>query len=124
MSNILGYRNPDGSVGIRNYVLILSVTRAVHLLASKIAENVRMTKVFVGEDEDGKSTKDRQTMSRVFIGLGMNPNVSGVLVVCNKADSGYPELNPQHIVTKIELSGKRVELLSVEESGGDRKSVV
>lgn len=123
MSNILGYRNPDGSVGIRNYVLILSVTRAVHLLASKIAENVRMTKVFVGEDEDGKSTKDRQTMSRVFIGLGMNPNVSGVLVVCNKADSGYPELNPQHIVTKIELSGKRVELLSVEESGGYYKAL-
>lgn len=123
MKYILGYKNEDGSVGIRNHILIISVTRAVHILACKISENVKMTKFFVAEDEDGKSAKDRQIMSRVFIGLGSNPNVSSVLIVCNKADSGYFELNPKYIVSKIKLSGKRVELLSVEEEGGYYKAL-
>lgn len=118
MRNMVGYINPDGSIGIRNYVLIMSVTRATHILTRKISENIRNTKCFIAEDEDGKSSQDRQTMSRVFIGLGSNPNVSSVLIVCNKSDSGYPELNPEHIVSKIKMSGKKVELLSVEEAGG------
>jgi altronate dehydratase large subunit len=121
--NMVGYINPDGSIGIRNYVLIMSVTRATHILTRKISENIRNTKCFIAEDEDGKSSQDRQTMSRVFIGLGSNPNVSAVLVVCNKADSGYPELNPKYIVSKIKLTGKKVELLSVEEAGGYYKAL-
>lgn len=118
MSNIVGYINPDGSVGIRNYVLVMSVTRATHILTKKISESIKNTKCFISEDEDGKSSQDRQTISRVFIGLGSNPNVSAVLIVCNKADAGYPELNPQYIASEIKKTGKTVELLSVEQSGG------
>jgi altronate dehydratase large subunit len=115
---MVGYINPDGSVGIRNYVLIMSVTRATHILTRKISENIRNTKCFIAEDEDGKSSKDRQTMSRVFIGLGSNPNVSAVLIVCNKIDAGYSELKPEYIASGIKKIGKKVELLSVEQSGG------
>jgi altronate dehydratase large subunit len=115
---MVGYLNSDGSIGIRNYVLVMSVTRAAHILAQKISENIKNIKCFVAEDEDGKSAHDRQTMSRVFIGLGSNPNVSAVLVCCNKTGAGYSELNPEYIASEIMKTGKKVELISVEKSGG------
>ena len=115
---IQGYIRENGEVGIRNHVLVLSATRASHILAAKIAENVSGAKHFVACDEDGKSASDRATMSRVFIGLGCNPNVHSVVVVCNKKNEGYPEMQPGFIADSIRKSGKEVFLLSVEESGG------
>lgn len=115
---IKGFIRANGSVGIRNYVLIISASRASHMLTTKIAQNVMGTKPFVASDEDGKSSQDRETMSRVFIGLGCNPNVSSVLIVCNKEEGGYKELLPIHLATEIRKTGKRVEILSVEKCGG------
>ena len=120
---ILGFVRENGDVGIRNYVLVLSATRASHILAVKIAENVSGVKYYVSADEDGKTSADRATMSRVMIGLGINPNVHSVIVVCNKADAGYPEMQPGFIAETIRKSGKTVHLLSVDESGGFYKAL-
>ncbi|WP_286680810.1 UxaA family hydrolase [Tepidanaerobacter sp. EBM-49] len=115
---ILGYKRTNGKVGIRNYLLILPVTRGCHMLAVKIAENVRYAKVFIPCDEDGRCSEDRKTISRVFIGLGQNPNVGAVLIICNKKNSGYDELLPEYITSEISISGKNVYLLDVSEEGG------
>lgn len=119
----LGYARPDGSVGIRNYVLVIAVTRAVHILAAKISEHVNGTKVFVAGDEDGKSSRDRDTLSRVFIGLGCNANTASVLIVCNKRDAGYEQLKAVHIAEMIGRTGKTVEVLAVDEHGGYYQSL-
>ena len=120
---ILGYGRPDKKVGIRNYLLILPVTRGSHMLAAKIAENVRYAKTFIAGDEDGRDSDDRMTMSRVFIGLGKNPNVGGVILVCNKKSAGYDELLPTFIASEISATGKDVQILDVEEQGGIYKAL-
>jgi altronate dehydratase large subunit len=120
---ILGYERPDKKVGIRNYLLILPVTRGSHMLAAKIAENVRYAKTFIAGDEDGRDSDDRMTMSRVFIGLGKNPNVGGVILVCNKKSAGYDELLPTFIASEISATGKDVQILDVEEQGGIYKAL-
>ena len=115
---IWGYKRKNGKVGIRNHVLIMSVTHGSHLLASKIAEQVVGTKVFVPEDEDGRSAKDREVISKVLIGLGSNPNVHSVLLICNSYGVAYKELGVEYIAQEIEKSNKRVEIISLEESRG------
>ena len=116
-NQFLGYERPDGSVGIRNYVLILPVQRQVHIAAKKIAEIVPGTKVFIFAGEVGRPGEDRQTIYRTLVGLGLNPNAGSVLVVGSRMDAGYEELKAEKIINKISASGKRVEVLMLEEGG-------
>lgn len=115
---IEGYVRENGRVGIRNYVLILSITHGSHLLSSKIGETVAGVKVFIPEDEDGRTKQDRQTIARTLIGLGINPNVHSVLLVCSSRAVAYQELSCNYIEGSIKKSGKHVEVLEIDECGG------
>lgn len=113
-----GYLRENGEVGIRNYLLVLAVTRGAHYVASMIDRMVTGTRCFIPQDEDGKSLQDRLTLQRVLVGLGVNANVGGVLIVCNGREQGYPELKPENLSREIERSGKPVKVLSIDEEGG------
>lgn len=113
-----GYVRENGSVGIRNYVLVMSVTHASHILTAKIGENVNGVKAFTPEDEDGRTSGDRAVISRTLIGLGANPNVDSVLLTANSRAVSYNELGCDFIASEIRKSGKRVEAVVVDECGG------
>jgi altronate dehydratase large subunit len=105
----LGYPRPDGSYGIRNYVLV--VPGGFH--ADEICHFVQGTKtVLTGNTPVLRASKDREAFFRLYTGLAMNPNVASVIV--NGAAEGldYPEVKPELLVEEISKSGKRVELLS------------
>ena len=114
----LGYQRPDGSVGIRNYVLILPVQRQVHIVAQKIAEIIPDTKAFIFAGEVGRPREDRLAIYRTLVGLGLNPNAGSVLVIGSRRDAGYEELKAEKIIEKISASGKRVEVLMLDEEDG------
>ena len=94
----LGYERPDGSVGIRNYVLILPVQRQVNIVAQKIAEIIPGTKTFIYPGEVGRPGEDRRTIYRTLAGLGLNPNAGSVLVIGSRRDAGYEELKAEKII--------------------------
>lgn len=114
----LGYQRPDGSVGIRNYVLILPVQRQVHIVAKKIAEIVPNTKAFIFTGEVGRPHEDRLAIYRTLVGLGLNPNAGSVLIIGSRRDAGYEELKAEKIIGDISVSGKRVEVLMLAEEDG------
>lgn len=118
MSEFLGFVRGDGAVGIRNHTLVISATRAAHFLASQVAGRIAGTKCFIPGDEDGRSKRDRETIARVMVGLGKNPNVGAVLVVSNKGHGGYNEFNPRRLAESIGSEGKPVDVLVLEEEGG------
>ena len=106
----LGYERSDGSVGIRNYVLVIPGG----FLASKICDLVEDTKTILTADTgSGRTSRDRETIARTLIGLGRNPNVASVIVHSLSAGSAYPELMSTRIAKEIASSGKRVELIDV-----------
>ena len=110
----LGYKRPDGSAGIRNYVLVIPGG----LLAAKICDFVEGTRTILTADSgSGRTGRDRETVARTLIGLGRNPNVASVIVHSSSPGSGYPELRPSRIAEEIARSGKRVELIDVAEEG-------
>jgi len=111
----LGYRRPDGSVGARNYVLILPGG----LVGSKICGFVRGTVTLVAaETGQTRTRRDRQTAGRFLVNLGKNPNVAGVIVQGNSAGGYYPELNLERIADEIAVTGKPVALLTADKCGG------
>ena len=114
----LGYQRPDGSVGIRNYVLVLPVQRQVNLVAQKIAEIVPDTKAFICAGEMGKPRDDRLVIYRTLVGLGLNPNTASVLIIGSRRQAGYDELKAENIIHEISASGKRVEVLMLAEEDG------
>jgi len=111
----LGFKRPDGSAGIRNYVLVIPGG----LLSAKICDFVLGTRTFLTADSGvGRTSRDRETIARTLIGLGKNPNVAAVIVHSLSSSAGYPELRPERIAGEIKKSGKRVELVDVSKEGG------
>jgi altronate dehydratase large subunit len=111
----LGYERPDGTAGIRNYVLIIPGG----LLGTKICDFVEGTRTIITADSgSGRTSQDRETIACTLIGMGRNPNAASVIVHSSSAGAGYPELNPNRIADEIAKSGKRVELIDAAQEGG------
>lgn len=108
-----GFERPDGSVGIRNYVLILPAG----FLGAEICHFVEGTKTLVGSDTPtGHTGRDRETIARTLIGLGRNPNTASVIYFSKGNE--YPEVKASRIVEEIARTGKRVELIDIAAEGG------
>ena len=104
-----GYPRPDGTVGIRNHVLILPGT----LVSTKICEFVNGVSTFLSADVGtGRTKRDRETISRTLVGMGKNPNVAGVILHDIRPGSTYPELAAESLAAQISQSKKPVEVIS------------
>lgn len=118
--NFLGYKRPDDSVGTRNYVLVIPGG----FLGNKICDFVNGARTILTADSgSGRTSRDRETIARTFIGLGMNPNAASVIVHSLSAGSGYLELSPSRIAEEIASSGKRVELIDVSKEGSTLRAL-
>ncbi|WP_461208759.1 UxaA family hydrolase [Desulfocurvus sp. DL9XJH121] len=113
-----GFIRPDGSVGIRNHVLIIANARGASNLALLISRLVHGATVYVQPQEGGRDIADRRTVARTLIGVARNPNVGAVLVVGVKEDSGYPEFDYKNFVAEIAASGKPVDTVFLSTCGG------
>jgi len=116
----LGYPRPDGSAGIRNYVLVIPGG----LFGTKICDSVVGTRTIVTADSGGGRTgRDRQTVARTLIGLGKNPNVASVIVHSQSRGAGYSELKLSYIAEEIARSGKWVEYIDNTQEGGTLRAL-
>lgn len=118
-----GYKRPDGQAGVRNYVLIIPSCRVVNIAAARISGYVEGTKAIITTGEVGRHSKDRQRLADLFIGLGQNPNVYGVIILGARKDFGYPELLPDKLAQAIQESQKPVSILNIEDCGGLERMV-
>jgi altronate dehydratase large subunit len=113
--SFLGYRRSDGSVGTRNYVLVIPQG----LIAKSICDFVVGTRTIQTVDHgSGRTAGDRERIARVLIGLGRNPNVASVIVHAASPGVGYPELGAERLADEIAASGKRVEVIDPAKDGG------
>ena len=113
--SFLGYPRPDGSVGTRNYVLVIPQG----LIAKSICDFVAGTRFIQTVDHgSGRTTNDRERIARVLIGLGRNPNVASVIVHAASPGVGYSELRAERLADEVAASGKRVEVIDPAKDGG------
>jgi len=108
-----GYRRPDGTVGVRNHVLVLSVNGLTGPTARRIGRAVPGARVVTTPYGSGLLGDDARLQYRALVGLGRHPNVAATLVV-----GGSP---PQvaSIVGEIRASGKPAEPLVLDDCDHD-----
>lgn len=113
-----GYSRPDGSVGVRNHVLILPATRNVNYICHRIALAVPGVTTFYTTGEYGRTGGDRKRLARFLTGIARNPNVANVLLIGMPHGYGYPEFQTDALAAEIAKSGTRLEILNVDRCGG------
>ena len=119
-----GYSRPDGSVGVRNHVLILPATRNVNYICHRIALAVPGVTTFYTTGEYGRTGSDRKRLARFLTGIARNPNVANVLLIGMPHGYGYPEFQTDALAAEIAKSGTRLEILNVDRCGGLEGTVV
>ncbi|QQE80486.1 UxaA family hydrolase [Alicyclobacillus sp. SO9] len=110
-TQLMGYRRPDGSVGIRNYVVIIPVddisNAACEAVASKIQGTIALPHPY-GRLQYGE---DLELHFRTLIGTGRNANVAAAIVI------GIENNWTKRIVDGIAETGKPVAMFSIEGQG-------
>ena len=108
---IYGYRRPDGSVGVRNHVILLPVddisNSACEAVAAKITGTLALPHAY-GRLQYGP---DLDLHFRTMIGTGSNPNVAAAIVI------GIEPAWTERIVEGIAATGKPVVGFSIEGLG-------
>jgi altronate dehydratase large subunit len=117
--NFQGYRRPDGKAGTRNYVLVIPSVGCSEAVARTIVQGKKGVVYLPNMLGCGQVGDDRPLVKKTLIGFGINPNVFGVLIVGN----GCEQLSPEEIAKGIAPTGKRVEVIVIQEVGGTRKTI-
>ncbi|HWR45101.1 UxaA family hydrolase [Sporomusa sp.] len=119
--NFMGYRRPDGTVGIRNHVLILPTVNCANQVARGIATNVRGTTWVEHQHGCSQLGEDAKQTARAFIGHGIHPNVYGIVVV----GLGCEVIRAQDVAAEIkkQCPYKPVHTIIIQDEGGSNKSI-
>ncbi|MCF6411329.1 UxaA family hydrolase [Pseudalkalibacillus salsuginis] len=110
----MGYRRPDGRIGIRNHVLILPTITCATQAAQRITELVDGTVTFIHQHGCAQVGVDYEQTFRTYAGMGKNPNVYGVVVL----GLGCETHQARSVADDIRESGKPVEVISIQDHGG------
>ncbi len=118
MSKILGYKRADGRMGIRNYILVISMVQCSNSVALKIAQETGANSI-THEQGCVEFAEDHNRTELALITAGKNPNVYGVLLV----GLGCEQTNSSTILNAISATGKPVERIIIQEEGGVPETV-
>jgi altronate dehydratase large subunit len=108
-----GFRRPDGRVGIRNHLLVLSVTGLTGPTARRIGRAIATAKVITLPYGSGLMGDDAALQTRALIGFGRHPNVGATLVI------GAHPPHTREIADAIAGAGKPVETLILDDCDHD-----
>lgn len=113
-----GYERPDGSVGIRNYILVLSMVNCSNTVAQQIAAETGAHVIPIDCGCVEVADHHRRTCL-ALTSAALNPNVYAVILV----GLGCEQTDHDKIMADIAASGKPVSYIGIQESGGPRPAV-
>jgi altronate dehydratase large subunit len=111
-----GYPRPDGQVGIRNYIAIIYTVDCARFVSEQVAGRIR-NGISLGWFSCYSMPKNED--ADVLTGLGRNPNVAAAVVVGLGCEGG----SPSRVADGISRSGKKVEVMNIQSSGGTKRAL-
>ena len=111
-----GFERPDGKVGVRNHLAVISTVHCSATVAQRIADAVGATAV-VHQNGCGQVGADLEQTKRMLIGMGNNPNAGAAIIVGLGCEAVFPEAVAHRI------KGKPVEVLKIQASGGTTRTI-
>lgn len=116
-SNFWGYERPDGTVGTRNLIAVISVMDNCNPVTRAVANAVQGTVYLPGSYIRGQLGQDREITLKVTAGLCLNPNIAGVVVI------GLEPRTTRELVDLLAPSGKPIEAVDIQLAGGTIASI-
>lgn len=111
-TQIMGYHRPDGRVGIRNLVAIISAMDNTNATANRIGGIVDGTIPLMTPFGRTQIGYDFEMTLKTLAGIGRHPNIAAVLVMSINLETA------DNLAKRIKPSGKPVKVLGLQESGG------
>jgi len=111
--SFLGYPRADGSVGVRNYVGVISTVGCANDVAPWIAQQIRGTAPFLHQAGCGQLLPDLEITTRTLAAVGQNPNLAGVLLV----SLGCEGTDVERIEKEIAATGRPVKKVVIQKAG-------
>jgi (2R)-sulfolactate sulfo-lyase subunit beta len=108
---LTGFRRENGTIGIRNHVIILPVDDLSNAAAEAVAKVVPGTLALPHAFGRLQFGEDLELTFRTLIGTGRNPNVAAVVVI------GIEPKWTERVASGIAVSGKPVASFSIEGKG-------
>ena len=111
MTTFLGYRRPDGRVGVRNFTVVISAMDNTNPCAERIASIVPHVQAITTPFGRTQIGHDFEVTLRTLAGIGCHPNVASVLIL------GLSLAAANTLAERIRPTGKPVEVLGLQEAG-------
>ncbi len=115
MTEFLGYVRPDGSVGIRNFVLLLSATVYANRVCERVADITYGTVPLTHPLGRCQVQPDLRMTRRFLAGSARNPNVGAVVIVEHFREEG---MTADDLADDIASTGKPVAVVNMRGEGG------
>lgn len=116
----MGYRRADGTVGIRNHVLILPTSVCASDTTNRIAHAVEGCVSFHNQNGCSQVDIDRDVTMDALAGFAANPNIYGVLCVSLGCEGCQNDMVVEAIRARTD---KPVKTLVIQQVGGSIKAV-
>lgn len=120
MKTFLGYRRPDGRVGIRNKVFILPASVCASDTTRIVAGNVKEAVTFNNQNGCSQVDGDQQLTMDVMAGMAANPNVYGTVVISLGCENCQMDLVLEAIKKR---TNKPVAHFIIQENQGTIKTI-
>ena len=108
-----GYKRKNGLVGIRNKLLIISITGLTGPTARKISDFLKGSLFVDNPYGGGIIGEDKTRQNNAIMGFAENPNVGAVLIISADPPKG------DFIKSQLVKSSKPIELLTLDECNHD-----
>ena len=115
----MGYRRPDGRVGVRNHIAIIPSVVCAGKAAEMIARQIEGAVAMRHPLGCGQVGADLDITAKTLIAMGTHPNVAAVVVV----GLGCERFKPTELYEGIKATGKPVSIVVIQEEGDTLKAI-
>ena len=115
MAEFMGYLRPNGDVGIRNHLLILSGTVYANGVVERVANTIHGAVPITHANGRCQVAPDLRVTRRFLAGTAMNANVGGVVIIDHFKEEG---MTAEDLANDIAPTGKLIATVNIRGDGG------
>ena len=115
MSKWYGYYRPDGQVGARNHLLILSATVYANSVVERVANTITGAIPITHHLGRCQTMSDLKMTFDILNKMALNPNIGGIVIIDHFREA---YTNVDGMAAVISKSGKPVETVNIRSAGG------
>lgn len=116
-----GYRRPDGTIGIRNHLVVVPAVASANTIARRIASMIPGAIAVPHLDDGTERIENAGITEKVLAGAASSPNVGAALIVGLDPDTGEAKRVAEQ--ARSLAPGKPIEYFSIHDAGGSMKAI-